>query len=101
MTEPISVGARGEIRCFCSRSPLLGVYGVGKDGRAFVHVKVWKQKKLYTELLIKDGEVSMKCRDCYRWYRIFIKPNSPVKLVEFHPGDENAGMPLDDKPLGA
>jgi hypothetical protein len=83
-TDPTPVGEKGEIRCFCSRSPLLAVFGVGKNSRPFIHVKVWKQNRLYTELVIsgKNAETSIKCRDCYRWYRIFITETSIPSITE-------------------
>ena len=83
-TDPTPVGAKGEIRCFCSRSPLLGIFGVGKNGRPFIHVKVWKQNRLYTELVIagRDAETSIKCRECYRWYRVFITFNNSAGIAE-------------------
>ena len=95
-TDPVSVGAKGDIRCFCSRHPLLGVYAVGVDGRPFVHVKVWKQGRLYTEIVVTgDAELSMKCRECYRWYRIFIKIGKQPQMVEIQePEVENADRPL-------
>lgn len=76
-------GGRHELRCFCSRSPLLAVYGIDKDGRLFIHVKIFKQRRIYGELLFKGGEVSLKCRECYRWYRIFIRDGSSLpQLIE-------------------
>lgn len=78
--DPTPIGAKGEIRCFCSRSPLLAICAVGRDGRPFIHVKVWKQAKLYAELVVSGNgaETSIKCRECYRWYRIFITGNAPT-----------------------
>lgn len=103
--EPTPVGAKGDIRCFCSRTPLLGIYAVDTDGRPFVHVKVWKQGRLYTEMVVKgDAELSMKCRECYRWYRIFIRTdNKQPQLIEIQqPEVENADRSLvvDSIPAG-
>ncbi len=95
-TDPIPVGAKGEIRCFCSRSPLLGIYAIDRDSRPFVHIKVWKQGRLYAEIVVKDeAELSLKCRECFRWYRIFIKPNRQPQITEIlQPEVENANPPL-------
>lgn len=65
-----------ELRCFCSRGPLLAVYGVGQDGKLFIHVKIYKQSRIFGEILVTDGTVSMRCRECFRWHRInIIQPN--------------------------
>lgn len=96
-TDPIPVGAKGDIRCFCSRSPLLGIYAVGEDGKPFIHVKVWKQGRLYAEMVVRgDAELSMKCRECFRWYTIFIRTdNRQPQIVEIQqPEVENASPPL-------
>lgn len=97
--EPTPVGATGEVRCFCSRSPLLAVYGVNKNAEPFIHVKVWKQKRLYTELAVtgKSAKVSIKCRDCYRWYNIFITDSMVRSVMQEVPVEvQNADQPLVD-----
>lgn len=83
-TDPTSIDEKGEIRCFCSRSPLLAVFGVGRGGSPFIHIKVWKQNRLYAELVFsgKHAEASIKCRDCYRWYTIFITDSNIAKVKE-------------------
>lgn len=63
---------KGEIRCFCSRSPLLGMWGVDGHGLPYVHVKVFKQKRLYAEMLFTQGIVRLRCRECFRWYTVKI-----------------------------
>jgi len=102
MTEPRPVGEKGEIRCFCSRAPLLGVFGVNTQGEPFIHIKVWKQKRLYTELVLsgKSAKISMKCRNCYRWYNIFITDSNTAQMVETTPVEvQNADQPLVDVPV--
>lgn len=61
-----------EVRCFCSRSPLLAKAGRDKDGRPFVWMKVYKQRRLYGEMVAVEGEVHLRCRECRRWHRITI-----------------------------
>ncbi|MFD8340539.1 hypothetical protein ACFV42_49385 [Streptomyces solisilvae] len=63
---------KNSMRCFCSRQPLLATYGLTVDGKAYVHVKVYKQKRIYGNLLILQGETLMQCRECFRWHRIRI-----------------------------
>lgn len=60
------------MRCFCSREPLLATYGLTMGGKAYVHVMVYKQKRIYGNLLILQGETLMQCRECLRWHRIRI-----------------------------
>lgn len=97
--DPTPVGEKGEIRCFCSRSPLLAIFGMNKSGEPFIHVKVWKQKRLYIELVLtgKSAKASIKCRDCYRWYNIFITDSMVNSVLESSPAEvQNADQPLVD-----
>ena len=64
-----------ELRCFCSRHPLLATYGIDKVGRLYVHVKIWKAKRVFGELVIEGGLVKMRCRECLRWHQIHITQN--------------------------
>lgn len=58
---------RHELRCFCRSRPLLAIYGLDAKGRTFVHVKVFKQRHIYGEIVVYGGEVNIRCRECYRW----------------------------------
>jgi len=77
-----TANGRQELRCFCSRSPLMAVYGIDSDGQPFIHFKVWKQRRLYGEFVFKGGVVKIHCNHCYRWHVITIRPNSRPQLVE-------------------
>jgi hypothetical protein len=84
------------LRCFCSSRPLLGVYGIDpKDGRAFVHIKVYKQSRVFGEHVFKSGELKTKCRVCYRWHHITIHENVIPRLKEIPAPNEPeiAGTP--------
>lgn len=61
-----------EIRCSCRGEPLLAVGGRDDDGNGFVHVKTWKGKRLYMEVIITEGTAHIHCRNCFRWMRIRI-----------------------------
>lgn len=63
-----------ELRCFCRGEPLLATYGIDKNGELFVHVKIFKQNRIYGELLIISGVAKMRCRNCLRWHRINFGP---------------------------
>jgi hypothetical protein len=61
------------LNCFCSRRPLLAMYGIDQRGRPYVHIKVYKQRRVFAEMLVVGGEVSISCRECVRWHRIVFK----------------------------
>lgn len=64
-----------ELRCFCKSKPLLATYGLNKDGALYLHVKIYKQSRIYGELILLGGLVRIKCRNCLRWHRIRIQGN--------------------------
>lgn len=59
-----------ELRCFCRGEPLLATYGLDGRGELYVHVKIYKQNRLYGEMIFKNGEVKLRCRNCLRWHRV-------------------------------
>lgn len=53
------------------------MYGVDRKKRLFVHCRVYKQSRIYGEMLVYGGEVKIRCRECLRWHNIvIISPNS-------------------------
>lgn len=44
-----------------------------KTGTPFVHVKSWKAQRLYTEVVVTEGSVRIRCRECLRWQTVTIK----------------------------
>jgi hypothetical protein len=65
-----------ELRCFCRTEPLLAVYGLDEQGKLYLHVKIYKQARVYGEMVVTGGEVKIRCRECLRWHRvIFVDPN--------------------------
>ena len=73
---------RNELRCFCRRRPLLATYGLDTDGKLYVHVKVYKNRRIYGEILVTRGDIHLHCRECLRWHHIEIQPTGKAKLVE-------------------
>lgn len=70
----MQISSSRELRCSCSSTPLLARWGMAKDGTAFVHIKVYKQKRLYVEMVVTDGnEFRIRCRNCQRWHRVFVR----------------------------
>lgn len=75
------VRTKHDLRCFCSREPLLARYGVNVDGLLYVHVKVYKQRMIYGEVLA-FGPLMVKCRECLRWYTINVKQKEQTASLE-------------------
>lgn len=71
-----------QLRCFCSRSPLLAVYGLDDNQKLYLHIKIYKQDRIYGEVLVTDGTVKIHCRECLRWHRIVFVQPAIAKLVE-------------------
>jgi len=71
-----------EVRCHCRLRPLLAKCGLDDDGEPFVHVKVWKGKRLYTEVLATGGDVKIRCRECLRWQTIRVVRGAPILQEE-------------------
>lgn len=70
---------KNELRCFCSRAPLLATYGVDESGLLYVHVRIFKQRRIYGEVIVREGKVSLHCRECLRWHTVkIIQPNTAV-----------------------
>lgn len=59
-----------ELRCICSRRPLLAFYGQDEKGEPYLHQKVHKQGRIYGESLFRSGIAEIRCRECFRWTRI-------------------------------
>jgi hypothetical protein len=67
-----------ELRCFCRTQPLLATYGVDASGELFVHIKIYKQSRIFGEIIFKDGVAKIKCRNCLRWHKVIFRPKSVV-----------------------
>lgn len=83
--------SKRELRCFCSRHPLLAIWGNDEHGKPYIHVKIYKQNRVYGEVVIYGGEVKITCRECLRWHRITFMGG--VRLEETPPpaeANENA-----------
>jgi hypothetical protein len=74
---------RNEIRCYCRRQPLLATYGIDESGKVYLHVKVYKSRRIFGEVLVTEGTgtVSLRCRECMRWFTVPFRHGKP-HLVE-------------------
>lgn len=80
-----------ELRCFCRGEPLLATYGIDSRGKLFVHVKIYKQNRIYGELVFEGGIVRLRCRNCLRWHRVIFKDEAAA-LAEVQVSDPQLPM---------
>lgn len=73
---------KNELRCFCSREPLLATYGMDEQGKLYVHVKIYKQHRIFGEVLVTEGVVKLHCRECLRWHKVVMRRPGDAELVE-------------------
>lgn len=59
----------------------MGKYGMDDEGRPYVHVKAWKQRRLIVEFIQTEGVVRIRCRKCLRWHKITIHGRVPVAFI--------------------
>ena len=90
-----------ELRCFCRRNPLLATYGVDKNQQLFVHVKVYKQNRIFGEVLVTGGTVKLLCRECLRWHTVIIRQSGKAELQEQTVPTEVAGVNYSEPMLAA
>ena len=69
-----------ELRCFCARQPLLAMYGVTRENKIYIHVKIYKNKRTFGEILVTEGTVHLRCRECFRWQRVVIVEPGTARL---------------------
>jgi hypothetical protein len=43
-----------------------------------VHVKIYKAKRIFGELVIEGGVVKIRCRECLRWHTIRVYQDQAV-----------------------
>ncbi len=65
--------SKNELRCYCVHKPLLSTYGITADGEPYMHVRVYKQNRIYADVMIEgEADVKLTCRDCFRIHKIKI-----------------------------
>ena len=76
--------SKNRLNCFCARKPLLAIWGNDEQGKPYIHIRIYKQGRIYGDVVIHGGEVKLCCRECLRWHRILFvgaRTNS-VELTE-------------------
>lgn len=71
-----------QIRCICTARPILAIARASTAGTRFVHIKIYKQKKIYGEIVIEEGLVRIRCRSCGRWYSLHVRHDSHKAVAE-------------------
>lgn len=92
---------RHELRCFCSRRPLLAIYGVDDTGQTYVHVRIYKQQRIFGDVICYGGKVKICCRECVRWHIItFVGPkqNAVLRETTVPPEVDNRAPVSEDTP---
>jgi hypothetical protein len=69
-----------ELRCFCTRKPLLAMYGIDNRDQLYVHVKIYKGGRVFGEMVVTSGTVHLRCRECLRWQRVIIVEPGVARL---------------------
>ena len=55
------------------------MYGVDEKGSLYIHVKIFKQRRIFGEVLVTGGTVTLRCRECLRVHTVVIRqPNRAV-----------------------
>lgn len=77
---------------------MLAVYGLDSAGQVYVHIKVYKNRRIYGEVLVMQGSnISIHCRECLRWYTLAVGPTKP-KLIE-SPAPDSIPQDTFDHPM--
>jgi hypothetical protein len=55
-------------------------------------VKIYKQDRIYGELVFEGGIVKIRCRNCLRWHRVIFKEHAAA-LTEDQAPEAQADIP--------
>ena len=77
MPEP----SHEELRCFCGDNTLLAIIKRDANGKPLVHIKIYKAKRIFGEIIFVLGEMEVRCRDCWRWHKIRIIRDNAVRSL--------------------
>lgn len=74
---------RKDYRCTCSSRRRLASYGVDKQNKLFIHVKVYKAERVYGEIVVQGlAVVRLRCPACSRWHVINITNEVKPPIME-------------------
>lgn len=49
---------------------MLAIWGNDEDNVPYVHVRIFKQGRIYGDVVVNGGKIRICCRECVRWHRI-------------------------------
>lgn len=58
------------------------MYGIDAANRLYIHVMIHKQRRIYGNIIVYSGEVTMECRECLRWHTVIIREQERAELKE-------------------
>jgi hypothetical protein len=61
------------------------------------HIKVYRQKQIYAELLIDEGKLRLRCRACERWFKLTIKREKNLKSPPIPEDSSTRPLPESDR----
>lgn len=67
-----SAKTKHRLTCTCNLKPLLAMWGVDENGNAYLHVRVYKQDRVYAEVYTIDP-IMLYCRACGMWWNINVR----------------------------
>jgi hypothetical protein len=84
---------KNDLRCFCSREPLLAVFGLDVRGSLYVHVMIHKQHRIYANLVVRGGPLELQCRECLRWHVVNFTASGRPEILETQAPQEVGSPP--------
>ena len=70
-----------ELRCFCGDNTLLAIIKRDANGKPLVHIKIYKARRIFGEIIFVLGEMEVRCRDCRRWHKIRIIRDNAIRSL--------------------
>lgn len=83
-----------QLRCFCPRRPIIAMYGLDVTGRLYLHIMIYKQHRVFGNIVVRGGPVELQCRECARWHVINFSPEQRLLQKETSAPDEVELPPL-------
>lgn len=62
---------------------MLAIWGNDEHGKPYVHIRIYKQGRIFGDVVVYGGEVKICCRECLRWQIItFVGERSSAQLTQ-------------------
>lgn len=54
-----------------------------RNGKPYVHIKSYKQNRVFAEVELTMGTMRFKCRECLRWHEVsIVRDKAEVKVID-------------------